>query len=1820
MKKTFILIILLTQFQINYGQQLKSASVVLNLDSGMVAYYPFEENPFDASGNGKDGTICGTAEYLTGITGKGIRLEGTSNNFGMTGEGDHVLLPAFDFTNTQELTFSLWVKEESMSYWHGTGYIFFGDAYGGNANIGHWGDFYNSQSYIGFAAGGTNASPTNDPNYPETFFMQSFNGLNRWVHYAMTYKNDTLKAYINGVYVGGKYQKLKIWGSNAGLACHWWSYGGDISTRFTGMMDEVRIYSRNLDAAEVDSLFRMVHNPNNLVVDAGKDSTVQEGALVRLDGTHSVDLSGKTIRFKWQAPDSIVLSSDTVPKPTFIAPQIDLDTSLKFLLTVSDKFGNSAMDTVLIYVKNINSGTLIDSLALVALYNATGGPNWKNKSNWLSNQPIRTWFGVNVSGDRVVGLSLGANNLISILPPEIGNLSCLKSLILSNNSLSGELPDSIFSLSKLVKLDLGRNKLSGTISPKIGQLSNLSTLVLSNNQLSGSLPVEISNLIKLSIFYLGNNNISGNIIPEIGQLISLNQLDLQYNNFEGKIPVQICQTPLNTVNFTNNLLNSESCPAITCLKNKNVQFIGDSLQTQKTGLKLIKACQSYSGRSLLITEARMDVNYNAYAELTNMGTTPLNLSEFEFGLTHNLSVQPSKNWLRLPNKILFPGKSFVIACVLDYGPEQYALGKENFPERLTKTALLKSADLQVHIQENSYVDGTDSISSFQYLMKPVNGTFCWYVEYHPSLKDSVIVDQVNGVFNPVNGNISGVLNSVAGVPSASGTCILFRKFSVKEGETNFDTTRGTSLSDSKWIPIPHENRYADWRDAFWTIGNHGDYHLTDTTLISDQVNIDFRNRIVRVPWGTRNKDGIMRKIRKVNGVAWRYNCLRSPYDSLFMSAKTGDKLEIYVCGNELDTASFNIIVDQPADSTNLVVSKYHSTNLVNQMVSGQVEWPRVTENGYGPDTISGIQFGLPFATRIDTLYKYLEKAPGATFNMVFADGVTRADVVNGDVLQVIAENGNIQEYFIEVQDYKPSHSKLLGTIVWPDIPENFIGKYGWENEMLPGFNSQVFEYSITLPSDYNGIPALLAKPQDIRSKVNTNIVKPTFGNPQNVTIEFQVTAEDGYSISIYKVSIKIQEPHENEQPVVYSEVYRIISGNPVIDTIGFVLPLTTVSSLYSNIIKADPGQYFQVRRSEGNVLDSTDVVNQNDTLIVFSADGVNYSKYIINISQTGLSTNAVIISDLFKIHISASTGLINGFNYGITLKEFMDSITVPSGASVIFLDSNQNSIPYRILNYQDQYINTSVNNNTFLIVTAEDGKTVITYQLLPEFPEDEVFATSDYFYINQEDKIIGTVEPGTTVDVLLANIFSIPGATVKVVDKFGCERTTGPLYPDDVLVVSYNENSYYGLKALSEPITTTYRIYLCKTPPVINVNNLTLNLNSSGYAEIYPSDLDNGSFLGCGNNKLTLSKSKFYCQDNSSQIVTVFVENEWGKIASKDVLISIVCEKPAIIDITGPVDPTALPNVVQLTALYKGHKGLTASWNWGDGNSTKGEIGEFITGTHIYAVPGVFTVNLILYDNFGNSISHDLRYIVVYDPNGNFVTGGGQFFSIKGSSVLYPEATGEASFGFVSKYVKNKVNPDGNTKFKFKAGNLDFKSTIYDWLVVTNSKAIFKGWGTINATGEYGFLISAIDGDIKQKGLPDKFRIKIWEKQTGKVVYDNEMGKDENAESTTELLEGSIVIHESKTKNGSIDSNNEEYSKDEIIVYPNPVNDVIVIEGLHPGISNSLKLVDMNGKVFFIKESKDSQTMIDITEFASGTYVLYIQNNYSIKVHKFIKR
>ena len=137
--------------------------------------------------------------------------------------------------------------------------------------------------------------------------------------------------------------------------------------------------------------------------------------------------------------------------------------------------------------------------ALTAFYNATGGANWGNNTNWLSDRTLGDWYGVTTdTTGRVVALDLFENHLTGTIPSEVGNLANLTRLNLRDNQLTGTISAELSNLINLVELDLNSNQLSGTIPAELGNLANLQYLILYNNELNRAIPTELGKLTRTS--------------------------------------------------------------------------------------------------------------------------------------------------------------------------------------------------------------------------------------------------------------------------------------------------------------------------------------------------------------------------------------------------------------------------------------------------------------------------------------------------------------------------------------------------------------------------------------------------------------------------------------------------------------------------------------------------------------------------------------------------------------------------------------------------------------------------------------------------------------------------------------------------------------------------------------------------------------------------------------------------------------------------------------------------------------------------------------------------------------------------------------------------------------------------------------------------------------------------------------------------------------------------------------------------------------------------------------------------------------------------
>ena len=222
-----------------------------------------------------------------------------------------------------------------------------------------------------------------------------------------------------------------------------------------------------------------------------------------------------------------------------------------------------------------------DRAALVALYNATGGANWRNNGNWLSNAPIGAWHGVTTDSDgRVTHLSLYDNQLTGEIPAELGNLANLQTLHLYSNQLTGAIPAELGNLTNLEGLDLSGNQLTGEIPAELGGLTNLEVLDLRTNQLTGKIPAELGGLTNLEVLDLRTNQLTGKIPAELGDLSNLRVLGLNSNQLTGEIPAELGNlTNLRWLLLSSNQLTGEIPAELGNLTNLTHLYLYDNQLT-----------------------------------------------------------------------------------------------------------------------------------------------------------------------------------------------------------------------------------------------------------------------------------------------------------------------------------------------------------------------------------------------------------------------------------------------------------------------------------------------------------------------------------------------------------------------------------------------------------------------------------------------------------------------------------------------------------------------------------------------------------------------------------------------------------------------------------------------------------------------------------------------------------------------------------------------------------------------------------------------------------------------------------------------------------------------------------------------------------------------------------------------------------------------------------------------------------------------------------------------------------------------------------------
>ncbi|MDQ3845902.1 MAG: hypothetical protein M3342_18110, partial [Bacteroidota bacterium] len=245
-------------------------------------------------------------------------------------------------------------------------------------------------------------------------------------------------------------------------------------------------------------------------------------------------------------------------------------------------------------------------------------------------------------------------------------------------------------------------------------------------------------------------------------------------------------------------------------------------------------------------------------------------------------------------------------------------------------------------------------------------------------------------------------------------------------------------------------------------------------------------------------------------------------------------------------------------------------------------------------------------------------------------------------------------------------------------------------------------------------------------------------------------------------------------------------------------------------------------------------------------------------------------------------------------------------------------------------------------------------------------------------------------------------------------------------------------------------------------------------------------------------------------------------------------------NITAPLTGTSFKvgSTVDFAGVFwdKAGNNHTATWQIDDNTTVKATVTEpsgtkngKVTGSYKFTSAGIYKLQMNITDqnkvtSYCNTNEDMEAIVVIYDPNGGYGYGGGWYNSPQGALKANTAATGKVSYGFHVNYFKGAANPKGETQFEFKVGELEFNALNYDYLSVSGYKAQIKGSGRIiGDQSGYLFILTVIDGDIAGGGGVDKIRMKIYNKNTGAVIYDTQPGASDAADPTTAVDTGSSI-------------------------------------------------------------------------------------------------
>lgn len=275
--------------------------------------------------------------------------------------------------------------------------------------------------------------------------------------------------------------------------------------------------------------------------------------------------------------------------------------------------------------------TANDSLALITIYQSTGGANWSNP--WKLSQRVTTWEGVTIENQRVIALNLSGRNLRDSLPDALGTLSQLRSLNISSNNLKGSL-DMLTSLSNLKTFNMAATNYKssyGNVPSIFGKMRQLTSLNIAQNRFTN--PISDTTgfflLTDLEELYVNSNSFNGVMQSGFGNFRKLKKFNISASNLSGVLPSSLTNLRvLEEFYISSNRFDSDLGNIISAMPN----------------LRVLSAASNKFGKNRALPLPLYDLKHLTYLDLSN--------NEYKFFIHSKISQLQNLQTLLLQNNKL----------------------------------------------------------------------------------------------------------------------------------------------------------------------------------------------------------------------------------------------------------------------------------------------------------------------------------------------------------------------------------------------------------------------------------------------------------------------------------------------------------------------------------------------------------------------------------------------------------------------------------------------------------------------------------------------------------------------------------------------------------------------------------------------------------------------------------------------------------------------------------------------------------------------------------------------------------------------------------------------------------------------------------------------------------------------------------------------------------------------------------------------------------------------------------------------------------------